>query len=243
MYCGGGVNLKKSKIISILVVVFCAVFTLISFGISFSLPNSSNKPQDELEQVETKSWSGTGFYGDPYLITSVADLQTLATNVNAGETYEGLYFRQTADLNLSSISNWTPIGTSSSYCFSGIYDGFNHSISNLTITDSSTTNVGLFGWLGSSDSIVVAVSNLKLINVSITEYQYVGGIAGYAKNATIENCSVTGKITGTSSSYVGGILGYQYSGVKIIRCKNSATLSVTSGRIGGIIGHMSAGSK
>ena len=91
------------------------------------------------EQMPTYS-GGSGKESDPWKISSVKDLQMLASTINKGKAagfdadctdtgkgipgnYHGYYFKQTADLDLSSIENWDPIGYSGSCYFAGHYDG------------------------------------------------------------------------------------------------------------------------
>ena len=86
------------------------------------------------------AFSGNGTASNPYQITSAADLQQLAADVNAGNSYAGTYFTISSDISLNGIT-WTPIGngarSGSSYtgnAFSGIFDGAGHTISSLTVT-------------------------------------------------------------------------------------------------------------
>ena len=58
---------------------------------------------------------GSGTAEDPWLISTVGDLKTLADTINTGANvgnYHGYYFKQTANLDLSIIANWEPIGYS-----------------------------------------------------------------------------------------------------------------------------------
>ena len=100
--------------------------------------------------------TGEGFYGkgtaeNPYEIRNVNDLKLLAQKVNSNETansgitYEGKYFKQTADIDLNNETNWTPIGKSNNP-FKGIFNGDGHQITNLEVTGNSN-NAGLFGYV------------------------------------------------------------------------------------------------
>ena len=85
------------------------------------------------------------------------------------------------------------------------------------------------------------MKNVKLENVQITsdyQYAYVGGVAGYSEG-NIENCSVSGSVSGNSNSdgtdnFVGGVVGQQYGG-SITGCISSATVQGTGG-VGGVVG-------
>ena len=140
----------------------------------------------------------------------------------------------TADITLT--GEWTPIGTALDNSYTGTFDGGNHTISGLTVKGSDE-NAGLFGYIGSNGM----VKNVVLKHVQIaSDYQnaYVGGVAGNNDGA-IENCSVSGSVSGNSNSggtynSVGGIVGYQWSG-SITRCSSSATVNGTGG-VGGVVG-------
>ena len=145
----------------------------------------------------------------------------------------------TADITLT--GEWTPIGTALDNSYTGTFDGGNHTISGLTVKGSDE-NAGLFGYIGSNGM----VKNVVLKHVQIaSDYQnaYVGGVAGNNDGA-IENCSVSGSVSGNSNSggtynCVGGIVGNQWSG-SITRCSSSATVNGTGG-VGGVVGQTNLG--
>ena len=138
----------------------------------------------------------------------------------------------TDDITLT--SDWTPISST----FAGTFDGNNKYISGLKIRNTDgNNNAGLFAQISGT------VKNLKLrdvdIEVSVNPSKYVGAVAGYS-TGTIENCVVSGTVTGNgqgSGFSVGGVVGGSYK-AKIIGC--SSTASVTgngpAGRVGGIVG-------
>ena len=145
----------------------------------------------------------------------------------------------TDDINLTG-KEWTPIGDYDNR-YTGTFDGGNHTISGLTVKGSDE-NAGLFGYIGSNGM----VKNVVLKHVQIaSDYQnaYVGGVAGNNDGA-IENCSVSGSVSGNSNSggtynSVGGIVGYQWSG-SITRCSSSATVN-GMGCVGGVVGQTNSG--
>ena len=152
-------------------------------------------------------------------IGSVADLIAFHKAVNNGNNYSGKTVKLTADLDLQG-ENWTPIGSllaNPVQGFKGTFDGQNHTISHLTISQSG--NVGLFYHLGGT------IKNLTLTDVNIKGSYQTGAFAAYCSGlGTIENCHVNGgTITSTpemiGSSYdngnnVGGIIGYMTTEVK-----------------------------
>ena len=161
------------------------------------------------------AWDGQGTEANPYQITRASDLQQLAINVNNGTTYENVYFRQTAAINMAG-ETMTPIGNYD-HPFMGHYDGNNKTISHLTITGS--TLAALFGHAnGISYGQTYHPSSLKNIvltdcniDVSSVTNSYAAGIC--AKNGsynTVENCRVSGTIKGNYAA--GGIVGQQNNG-------------------------------
>ena len=124
----------------------------------------------------------------------------------------------TADIDLTG-KDWTPIGTNYDNSYTGTFDGGGHTITGLTFT-TNDKYVGLFGWLNKAGT----VKNVVMEGVQITSNQIyggsIGGVAGYSWG-TIENCSVSGSVSGTV--YVGGVVGVQIDG-SITGCSSSATV-------------------
>ena len=166
-----------------------------------------------------------------YNVTTAEGLKAVADIANSDNL--GINITLTADINLKDIT-WTPIGTDliNSYSYKGTFDGGDHTISGLTVTGSNQY-AGLFGCIGDGGT----VKNVKLEKVQITsdyQYAYVGGVAGNNDGA-IENCSVSGSVSGNSTyNSVGGVVGYQWGG-SITGCSSSATVQGT-GSVGGVVG-------
>ena len=176
-------------------------------------------------------------------ISSVDDIIAFRDEVNAGKNYVGITVELTADLDMTSVENWIPIGngggTASSFC--GTFDGKNHTISNLT--SNNKDQAGLFG------TLYGYVKNLKMENVNVTSTHYAGGIAahlGSENGKVISNCHVSGgTITSTpelvNGSYdngdkAGGILGYVTGIDKVTNC-TATNLTIQGYRdLGGIVG-------
>ncbi len=193
-----------------------------------------------------------GEFNDIIPIYTVADLQNINTNLN------GNYILMN-DIDLSSVSSWVPIGSSSSN-FIGSFNGNGHTISNLTIT--SGDYVGLFGYvvdasiynltissaniagLDYAGGLVGLVSNTKIWDiimqdVVVSGYGSVGGIVGSVNSrSTIRNCSVGGTVNGNNN--VGGVAGALLSGSLAINCTSSVNfINSTNDRtyyIGGVVG-------
>ncbi len=177
--------------------------------------------------------SGSGTINDPWLISSVEDLQLLASTINDGSAaefdadctdtgegipgnYHGYYFKQTTDLDLSSIENWDPIGYSGSCYFAGHYDGGGYTISNATSTgkndDEGYATAGIFGWVAFGSVKNLTVKNADFLATGDNNISYAGGVLAVAYSCTVENCSVyNSKIESRrkpiNSNYAGGITG------------------------------------
>jgi|GEM_PF-6103689 len=122
---------------------------------------------------------------------------------------------------------WSPIGTSSSYAFGGIFDGNGYTISNIYINNPDCGNMGLFGYAKGA-----TIKNLTLKDSNITGATETGGIAGRIYNSTIDNCNFDGFVIGTE--YTGGIAGY-ISGSTINNCNFDGSVIGTK-NTGGIAG-------
>ena len=161
-----------------------------------------------------------------YTVTSADGLMNIAELVNGGKTDINI----TLDTNIDLTGkDWTPIGTSSRNSYKGTFDGGGHTITGLTFTTNDQF-VGLFGSIGYAGT----VKNVMMEDVQITSNHslgFAGGVAGYS-DGTIENCSVSGSVSGMV--YVGGVVGAQWDG-SITGCSSSATVKGTV-YVGGVAG-------
>ena len=135
----------------------------------------------------------------------------------------------TADIDLTG-KDWSPIGTNFYNSYTGTFDGGGHTIMGLTVT-TNDQYAGLFGRLGKAGT----VKNVVMDGIQITcnhRLGYAGGVAGFSWGGTIENCSVSGSVSGTM--YVGGVVGVQRDG-SITGCSSSATVKGTI-KVGGVAG-------
>ena len=195
-------------------------------------------------------WDGTAdvtWYKDSessFEITTPEQLAGLAQLVNEGtEDFKDKIIKLDEDIRLNETSNWeswddtnkpdnewTAIGTDAKL-FKGTFDGQNHTISGIYISNSND-NQGLFGYVYDG-----MIQNLSVADSYIQARNYVGGIVGYNNNGTVSNCSNSGTVTG--GQIVGGIVGYSSgsgSGGKVSNCSNSGTVTGTLWA-GGIVGY------
>ena len=194
-------------------------------------------------------WGSGNSAADPYLITDQTDLEALRTVTNAG-TYgycSGKYYKQTADITLSSWT--TAIGNTGSYRFQAHYDGNNHSITNMN------NKCCLFGYAGGGSIKNLSVSGT--VSKGGDTQENIGGIVAnvYGSAETIDHCTSEVNITlnyaGTSTSGVslsnngiGGIVGIANAAATISNCYNRGTIThnptkygYITVRIGGILGY------
>ena len=161
-----------------------------------------------------------------YTVASADGLMNIAKLVNGGKTDINITLDKDIDLT---GKEWTPIGTGYSNKYTGTFDGGGHTIKGLTVTTNDQF-VGLFGSIGYAGT----VKNVMMEDVQITSNRssgFAGGVAGYS-DGTIENCSVSGSVSGTV--YVGGVVGAQIDG-SITGCSSSATVKGTVD-VGGVVG-------
>ena len=164
-----------------------------------------------------------------YTVTSADGLMNVAELVNGGKTDINITLDKNIDLT---GKDWTPIGTDYDNSYTGTFDGGGHTITGLTVT-TNDEYAGLFGYLGNFGKFGT-VKNVVMDGVQITSNHrlgYAGGVAGYSRG-TIENCSVSGSVSGTVS--VGGVVGAQRDG-SITGCSSSATVKGTL-NVGGVAG-------
>lgn len=192
----------------------------------------------------SSSLSGDGTQESPYIIASAADLRYLSDKVNAGNSFEGKHFKQTDNIVINTAPYdsdefktqelWIPIGKNKDYPFKGIYDGDNHVISGIYITDTPDNedfNIGLFGWTKNA-----TLQNIIIENTLIDIYQkWIAAIVGYAEGSSknvIDNCHVFNSYIKCDGGFASGVVGN--GSIPIRNCSNSATVN-SSHRAAGIV--------
>ena len=161
-----------------------------------------------------------------YTVYNANGLMNVAELVNGGKTDINITLDKNIDLT---GKDWTPIGTDYDNSYTGTFDGGGHTITGLTVT-TNDKYAGLFGYIGDAGT----VKNVVMEGVLITSnngLSRAGGVAGFSRG-TIENCSVSGSVSGTVN--VGGVVGAQWGGF-ITGCSSSATVK-GSVDVGGVAG-------
>jgi len=194
---------------------------------------------------------GEGTAEVPYQISSKTELEDFRDSVNAGNTYAGVYFQLTDNVDLAASAvmllsaevtpNWEPIGTKDTP-FKGVFDGNGKTISNLIVVGEA--NQGLFGYGDNA-----TIKNVTINNATVIGTDCVGAVAGQVYSTSlIDNCHVTGSIKIEGQTNVGGIVGKYYT--KVTNCSvigDGVDTSYVKGvyvqsdlegdNIGGIMGH------
>lgn len=162
-----------------------------------------------------------------YTVTSADGLMNIAELVNGGKS--DINITLDTDIDLTG-KDWTPIGTDYDNSYKGTFDGGGHTITGLTFT-TNDEYAGLFGHLNSAGT----VKNVVMEGIQITSNQIyggsIGGVVGFSWG-TIENCTVSGSVSGMV--YVGGVVGAQWGG-SITGCSSSATVKGMV-YVGGVVG-------
>ncbi|MCI6580749.1 MAG: hypothetical protein MSH15_01955, partial [Oscillospiraceae bacterium] len=141
----------------------------------------------------------------------------------------------TADIDLSGMDNWTPIGNETNQ-YTGTFDGRNHTIKDMSITKQGN-NSGLFGYIANAAIKNITISGkITIIAESYTEGY--GSIAGRMDNSTVINCHSSVNITITEDSaidttknncigHIGGIVGKMHEENSAISdCSYSGTIEL-----------------
>ena len=178
------------------------------------------------------AWNGSGSSGDPYLIASTADWNTLASNVANGNTYSNTYFKLTADITVTTMVTAT---------FSGTFDGGGHTLTfNYTATGN---NAAPFAYITGA-----TIKNLRVAGTINTGYKFAAGIAAQTDGTTnITNCqsSVTINSSRSGDGTHGGLVADSYTGtLNITNCLfDGKLLGTTTTSCGGIVGWHNSNSK
>lgn len=184
-------------------------------------------------QASAYKFEGAGRPTDPFLIKTAADLQELAKDVYNGKTYEGNYFKQTADIvvnenviksdgtfneaDKSKFTSWVPAGRVYGFwtknSFKGVYDGDSCTISGLYFGDGmDEPYVGLFGYVDKASirNITIRDSYMGCKATGTYNSNYHGFLVGFASNSTITNCHVENSVIDIKTDnglHCGGLVG------------------------------------
>ena len=189
---------------------------------------TTTSPSDTSPTID----AGSGTPSDPYQISNWSQLNHVRDNL--GSSYVLTTSLSASSFGYSGIgNNFAPLGNGGA-AFYGSFNGNGNTISDVTINLPATDYVGFFGAIVSGAS----VSNLRLTNLSVNGYRYVGGLAGYSQNGIISNCYTQGTVSGGYE--VGGILGRNYAGTVSSSFSSANVVGTSYGGastfLGGLVG-------
>ncbi len=171
---------------------------------------------------------GSGIDGNPYLISTPADLLTLSNPANSGDWSK--HFLMTNDIDMTGVTGFTPIGDAT-IAFSGAYDGNFHTVQHLDVSLPEQDYVGAFGRLSDASCLV---KNLGVYDCTVAGHNNVGGLVGYLHEGTVTACYTTGAVEGSLEN-IGGLVGGNNGA--ITECFSAAHVTaVAGGYEGGLVG-------
>jgi len=191
----------------------------------------------ELDATATRKYAGgTGDPNTPYQIATAEQMNAIGTEPNDWDKH----FQLTADIDLGDYrgTEFNIIGGKPKHAFTGTFDGNGYAILHFTYSvdqpDKDLFSIGLFSCV---DSYKAEIRRVRLLdaNVSVLTAKPAGLLVGYLEDgATITDCHVTGRITGSWA--VGGLVGFIDRRGEIINCGMNVTVT-GGGDIGGLVGY------
>ena len=228
------------KLFSVLLLCLVLPFSLFMVGCG---DEKSSQPKSWAEMATEVP----GSFLNEISITSAKELAWVAKQVNSGNDFSGMVVKLEVNLNLKNLL-WTPIGSGtvdelgnvSGKAFAGVFDGQNHTISNLYTK--GEIGVGLFGLVTGN------VKNLRVVNAEVYWNDSVGVIAGAAyssnlmnevaiSNCSVENIELNAKYVNehNDGSNVGSIVGVAYN-VSVVNCAVKTAYVAANCNAGQVVG-------
>lgn len=221
---------------------------------------SSTAIKEAVQNALKNAEEADGSESNPYVIANIDQLKAFADAVNKGNSYAGKYVVLGANLDLSEIAIWAPIGNSDhgkTNAFAGTFDGKGYTVSHVNCgkagAAASYEAIGFFG---------VVSGTVKNLNVQIDKFYNtysgdniaMGGLVGILESkAVIDHCSVTGpdfalSDEGTAAKVVGGLVGHMKSNSLVANSWSDIYISAgslalnTQISVGGICGQQAQNS-
>ena len=182
--------------------------------------------------AQARLYGGNGTTEDPFIIDTASKMNDIGNNPEDWDKY----FLLTADIDLAGYS-YNMIGNPTNW-FSGVFDGNDHKIRNVTINGTGVKYMGIFACTDPPAEI----KDIILISMNIHNtgtYSATGSLVGYNRGL-ISNCYSTGNNTVSGEESVGGLVGYNNSGV-ISECRFDADNVTGGGYTGGLLGYNNSG--
>lgn len=221
---------------------------------------SSTAIKEAVQNALKNAEEADGSESNPYVIANIDQLKAFADAVNKGNSYAGKYVVLGANLDLSEIAIWAPIGNSDhgkTNAFAGTFDGKGYTVSHVNCgkagAAASYEAIGFFG---------VVSGTVKNLNVQIDKFYNtysgnniaMGGLVGILESkAVIDHCSVTGpdfalSDEGNAAKVVGGLVGHMKSNSLVANSWSDIYISAgslalnTQISVGGICGQQAQNS-
>lgn len=221
---------------------------------------SSTAIKEAVQNALKSAEEADGSESNPYVIANIDQLKAFADAVNKGNSYAGKYVVLGANLDLSEIAIWAPIGNSDhgkTNAFAGTFDGKGYTVSHVNCgkagAAASYEAIGFFG---------VVSGTVKNLNVQIDKFYNtysgyniaMGGLVGILESkAVIDHCSVSGpdfalSDEGTAAKVVGGLVGHMKSNSLVANSWSDIYISAgslalnTQISVGGICGQQAQNS-
>jgi hypothetical protein len=209
---------------------------------SETISSSSSEETVSSSSIDVNSWYNQNPSATVFTINTADELAGFAQLVNGGNTFASKTVKLGKDIILNDttgwkdwvtsppVNSWTPIGTSSSSNFGGIFDGSGHIVGGVYI-NATTDNRGLFGYISATG----IVKNVGLVASYLKGGNNVGGLIGYSNGGTITNSYSTSIVRG--ASYVGGLVGYNNTGSTVSNSYSVGAVNGTGNNVGGLAGY------
>ncbi len=170
-----------------------------------------------------------------YVVTNAAGFTKMASLVNGGTTLEGVSIYMLSNIDMTSVSNHTPIGVYTddrTTSFQGKLYGNGYKVINLKVDQSSLNGAGLFG-----SAYKAEFNGLGIYGGYVKSANRAGGIAGYGDSCVFTNCYNTADITTlTGEDGAGGLTGVSRSTTKFTNCFNYGSVTADADCAGGLSG-------
>jgi len=171
---------------------------------------------------------GAGTQDSPYLIRTAEQMN--AIGAAPGDWYKHFQLRADIDLAEYTEAAYNIIGTDMNQLFGGIFDGNDHTISNLSLRTTRQWYTGLFGCVSGQ------IKNIRMINTDVfAQGGKVGSLVGALEQGSVTNCSVE-KASVSGDNFIGGLVGS--SSGRTVYCYSTGTVSGNT-YVGGLVGLVS----
>jgi hypothetical protein len=179
---------------------------------------------------------GEGTQQSPYLMSTVDDLLRLANEVNVQrKDTTNIYYKLVNDIDISSVSQWVPIGSTTATAFKGVFDGGNFEIRNFALTNARLTSANAVGFFGYINNATLKNIKLTQVNLNLPRQTGLAALVGYVdSNCRIENCVASGSVSGFDRT--GGLINcVGGANNTIIKSAFEGTVTGSGSMVGGLI--------